>query len=271
MDSLQTIFELFPYALMGGIIIAAACSLLGVFTILNRMVFVSITLAEASACGVAASFAINLSPFIGAFLFNLLVTSVIIWPFENRRISRETILGIMFVLAASLSILIVSKSAFGLHEVKSLMYGDLILTSSTDFFLICLMLIPVIIIFIIFLRPILYTFLDRDTAKLLGINVRLMEIIYFLSLSVVIAAASKVAGAILTFSLLILPSATGLAASRHFKSVMVFSLLAGVIATIMGLYISLEADLPTNQTISAVACMLFFLIFVLLRLAWNKN
>ena len=271
MDTLRTLFDLFPYAIYGGGLITLACSAMGLFTILNRMVFVGITLAEVASCGVAASIAMHVPPFAGAFIFCIMVMFIIISPPEERRISRETLLGLLFVFSASLSILIVSKSAFGLSEVKALLYGDLILASAGDFRLILYVILPVMLFFTLFFRPIYYTFLDRDGAKLMGINVRMWEYLYFFFLTLVISAASKVTGALLIFSMLIVAPATGLAASTHLKTVMSVSILSGLLSLMAGLYLSLEIDLPVNQTVSVLGCLLFVAVFFLGRFRGKRR
>ena len=86
-------------------------------------------------------------------------------------------LGFIFVFTSALGFLVVSKSGFGLHEVKALLYGDLILTSQGDLNVILAALVPVLIYFLGFMRPTLYTFLDRESAKIMGIRVALWEFI----------------------------------------------------------------------------------------------
>lgn len=128
-DDIRSLVTVFPYAIMAGLLVATVCSLLGVFVILKRVVFIGIALSEAAALGVAAAIMFHVHPVIGAMVVTLATVAILAYPFERQRLPRDAVLGIIFVLAASLSVLLVARSGFGLHEVQNLLYGDLILTS----------------------------------------------------------------------------------------------------------------------------------------------
>jgi len=254
LENVQTILELFPDAVVAGVVIAAVCAMLGVFVILQRVVFIGIALSEVAACGIAAGMVFDISPFLGAAVMTLATVAVLSYPFEGSRLPRDAVLGIIFVLASAMSILIVSKSGFGLRQIKALLYGDLILTSRADLVVILASLLPVGAYLLLFIRPTLYTFLDREASKTLGVRVAMWDLLYFFALGLTVSAASKVAGALLVFCYLVVAPATALLLSHRLIVVMLIASIAAVVATIGGLYVSFDQDLPTNQTICAIAC-----------------
>ena len=254
-ENMQTILEMFPEAVIAGAVIGAVCAMLGVFVILKRVVFIGIALSEVAACGIAAAIMCHIHPFLGAATLTLATVIVLSYPFESNRLPRDAVLGIIFVLASAASILLVANSGFGLQDVKALLYGDLILTSDTDIILILAIFIPVGVYLLAFGRPTLYTFLDREAARVLGMRVVLWELLYFFALGLAVSAASKVAGALLVFCYLVVAPSTALLLSRKLWGVLVISAIAAVVATMGGLYISFSRDLPTNQTIAASSCV----------------
>jgi ABC-type Mn2+/Zn2+ transport system permease subunit len=254
-ESMQTILEMFPEAVIAGAVIGAVCAMLGVFVILKRVVFIGIALSEVAACGIAAAIMCHIHPFLGAATLTLATVTVLSYPFESNRLPRDAVLGIIFVLASAASILLVANSGFGLQDVKALLYGDLILTSDTDLTLILEIFIPVGVYLLAFLRPTLYTFLDREAARVLGVRVVLWELLYFFALGLAVSAASKVAGALLVFCYLVVAPSTALLLSRKLWLVLLMSAIAAVASTMGGLYVSFSRDLPTNQTIAATACV----------------
>ena len=257
--SVWQLLSAFPYALMTGILIAVVCAWLGVFVILKRVVFIGITLSEMAACGIAVALIFRVPPFVGAIAATLLAVSLLAIPFEARRIPRDAVMGVLFVAASSLSVLLVSRSGFGLHEIKSLLYGDLILATSADLGLVCLVLIPALVYLVLFVRPTLYAFLDREASTVLGVKPGRWEGLFFVVLGLVIAAASKVAGAMLVFCYLIAPAAVALLLARRLWLVLTLACSLAVLATVSGLCLSFAADWPTNQTICATACVLLLL------------
>jgi ABC-type Mn2+/Zn2+ transport system permease subunit len=206
---------------------------------------------------------LSMPPFVGAVVLTLLTVGLLALPFESRRIPRDAILGVLFVAASSLSVLLVAGSGHGLQEVKALLYGDLILTSRADFLVVCGVMLPATACLLLFLRPTLYAFLDRESATVLRVRPGRWELLFFLLLGLVVAAASKVAGALLVFCYLIVPSTAALLLARRLNRVLLLAAAFGALITLLGLAISFTADLPTNQTICATACALLLLILPL--------
>ncbi len=266
---LTELFLAFPDAVVSGTVIAAVCAVIGVFVILKRVVFIGMTLSEVAACGIAVAMVAGFHPFFGATGLTLAAVIALAQPYESNRIPRDAVLGLMFVLAGASSVLIVSKSGFGLHEVKMLLYGDLILTSRQDMALVLLVLLPVGIILLLFLRPLVYAFLDRDAAKLMGIPVRSCELGYFVALALAVATASKTAGAVLVFCYLTVCPATGLLLSRHLWAVIGLAIGSAVVSTITGMAISFLTDSPTNQCVAVTACA-FCLLAGLFRMGQKR-
>jgi ABC-type Mn2+/Zn2+ transport system permease subunit len=260
--SLLDLVRSFPYALVAGALIALVCALLGVFVILKRVVFIGITLAEVAACGIALAMLAGLPPLAGALALTLATVGLLALPFESQRIPRDAVLGVLFVAASSLSVLLVAHSGLGLHEVKALLYGDLILTSGRDAAVVAAVLIPAALYLLLFLRPTLYAFLDRESATVLGVKPVRWQLGFFLVLGLVVAAASKVAGSLLVFCYLVVPAATALLLSRRLGVALALAALLALLATVAGMSASFAADLPTNQTIVAVACAVFLVVLV---------
>ena len=91
----------------------------------------------------------------------------------------------------------------------------------------------------------------------MGVKVVLWELLYFLSLGLTVSAASKVGGALLVFCHLVVAPGAALLLVRWFPLVLPVAAGLAVVSTLAGLIWSFERDLPTNQAIAAVSCILF--------------
>jgi len=256
-DAMQCLYCQFPEALLAGLLISAVCALLGVFVILKRAVFIGITLSEVATCGVAAAFLLDIPPFAGSLILVLAAVSVLAIPFERQHIPRDTLMGILFIAASALAILLVSKSGTGLMEVNAVLYGDLILSSKQELYTLIAVLIPALVVFLLVLRPTLYSFIDREAAKVLGLKTWVWESLYFIMLGVVISATSQIAGALLIFCYLVVCPAAALVLSKRIKIVLLIAPALGMAATFLGMIVSFNHDLPTNQAICIISCALF--------------
>ncbi len=257
------ILKSFPEAVCSGLLIGSACSFLGVFIVLKRLVFIGITLLQAAACGIAAAFLFQLNPFLGAVCAALITVTILAFPSEERKIPRDALMAVIFIFTSSLSVLFMAKSAVGFEEVKELLYGDLILCTSLDFKILVFTLLPPVFLVLLFLRPITYTFLDREEACVLGIRVRFWELLFFYASAVVISSASKLGGMILVFCYLVIPPMAGLLLCVRLRHVFVTAQILAVFSTLAGFYVSYHYDLPVNPCIAAAGTFLLLLIYIL--------
>jgi len=254
--ALREMVKAFPTAMGAGILIAVCCSFLGTLVVLKRLVFIGATLSQTAACGIAAAFFYHLHPFLGAVVFNLAAVTLLALSTEEERVPRDAVMAMVFILTSSLSVLLVSKTAEGLDEVHSLLYGDLIITSSADLHVLLWVLVPLTVLVLLFFRPLLYTFVDRDEAKILGIRVRFWELFFYYILGIVVSGASKVAGMLLVFCYLVIPAMTALMVSNRLRDAIAISILLAVFSTLFGFYFSYVHDFPTNQVIAVTSCLM---------------
>ncbi len=260
MTSLIEVCREFPVAVICGCLLAVTCGSFGVFVLMRRLGFISIALSECSACGIAAASLFGFSPLAGATVMTLLAVCALSTDWERLRIPRDAILGTVFVFASALSVLLVSHSGMGLLEVKALLYGDLLLASAHDLFQIAIVHIPLLAGLLLFLRSLLFSFLDGAGARVAGIPVRMLELAFFVALGMIISSAAKTAGSLLVFCYLVVPPATGLMLSRRLWVVMLLASLCGVAATLIGLAASYHWDLAGNQCIIIAACAILVLL-----------
>ncbi len=256
LENFVQIFHSFPYAFGAGVILALACSFLGVLVVLNRLVFIGATLSEVATCGIAASLFFQIHPFLGATGLTLATVSLLAFSSSEDRVPRDSVMAAVFILTSSLAVLFVSKSAFGLEEVRSLLYGDLIITSAEDFKILSWTVIPLALLIGVFLRPIVYTFLDRDAAKVLKIKTKLWELCFYYVLGIVVSAASKLGGMLLIFCYLVIFPMIGLLLSNRLWKTIAIAMVTALLSTLIGFHFSYTEDLPTNQAIIVTGCLM---------------
>lgn len=252
--------QLFPNAVICGTVMAAVCGALGVFVVLRRIVFISVALSEAATCGLALSLVFRMAPLAGSAL---MVTAAMLWlalPGRLRHLPREVALGTVFLLASSMSILLVAQNGFGLEEVKAMLYGDLIVSGAHDLRILLLTGIPSLATLLLFLRPILYVSLDREGAQVMGIRCWFWEALFFFLLGLAVSGASRSGGALLVFCLLVVTPATALLLTRRIWQSILLSMALGVVTTWLGLGFAYRADWPANPTVIGLACLILCVV-----------
>lgn len=259
--------KLFPEAVICGTVMAAVCSAFGVFVVLKRIVFISIALSEAATCGLALALVYHFSPLAGSALVTGAVVFMLTLPEKRQHLPKDVVLGTVFLLASSASVLLVAQSGFGLEEIKAMLYGDLIVSSPRDRWVLLLTGVPSLAVLLLFLRPVLYTFLDREAACVMGVRCWFWEGLFFFLLGLVVSGASKSGGALLVFCLLVVIPATALLLARRLWAVIGLSVALGVFMTWSGLLTAYSADLPANPTIIGLSCLLLMIVSLVRTLA----
>ena len=257
MQSAVSFAQLFPEAVVCGTVMAAVCSAFGVFVVLKRIVFISIALSEAATCGLALALVFHVSPLAGSALVTGVVVFLLTLPEKRQRLPKDVVLGTVFLLASSASVLLVAQSGFGLEEIKAMLYGDLIVSGSRDRWVLLFTGIPALAVLLLFLRPVLYAFLDREGAQVMGVRCWFWEGLFFFLLGLVVSGASKSGGALLVFCLLVVVPAAALLLARRLWVAIGLAVALGVTTTWAGLLTAYRADLPANPTIIGLACLLF--------------
>jgi len=271
-ENIKAVIDVYGGALPIAFLMAITFAIFGIFVVLKRMVFIGVTLSEVAACGVAFALIHELSPFMGAALFCLVVVAILAYPYELSKLPRDTVLGTIFIFASGMAILLVAGSGFGLEKVKAILYGNLLFASTGDVATICAVMIPALLALLIFFRPILYSFLDRESALSLGINVWRYELLFFVFLGLTVAAASRIAGVMLVFCYLVVPAATALLLSRNMLPGILLACFFALLTTLLGVMTSYQADLPPNQLIAVISCcfFVFAMIHNHIRNRWSQ-
>ena len=259
---------LFREALYGALVIALACSVLGVYVVLRRIVFVGAALAQISSAGVAlalwlAGAGIALGAIGRPTVVSLLLTLVAVLFFAGGtrgRVPPDATIGVTYAVAAAVGIILIAKAASGeAHDI--FLSGNILGITRSDTLVLLAVAVPVLAFHLVFYKELLFVSFDRETARTLGYNVRRWDLLLYLTLGVVIASAMQFAGVMLVFNFLVLPAVTGLLLSHSMRGVFFWSVASALVAACAGFSLSVPFDLPSGPAISAVSG-------VLVMLAW---
>ncbi len=235
-------------ALRVGIVLALVGGYLGVYVVLKRIVFVGAALAQVSAAGVALALLVGWHPLLSAILFALAGSAFFAQPWGERRISREALIGAVFLTFSALTVLLASKGAHGMEEVQHLLAGDILAVAPEEVTRIWLLGVLVLAVFLLMRKEFLLVAFDSETAQALGYRTRLWEFAFYLMLGGFIGVVIHLVGLVLVFGYLVLPALGALMVARRLTRVAVLAIVNALVATIAGLLVSIVFDLPTTAT-----------------------
>lgn len=270
---------LWQEAVIASVAVAAMLGVMGVQSLLRRVVFLPAALSQISGLGVVLAFAWGLSAAgvdhhaaghgLGApELFSLLVTLAAVfllgWMRPPRSWSRDAVIGMVFVLASALVLAISSRLPQEAHEIADVLYGNAVAVERDRMWLAVGVAGGLLCLHALLWRPFLLAAHDPETAAAHGVPVRLLEGVLFLSLGLGIAVATRTIGALPVFAYAVLPPAAGLLALGDVRAVMAFAAVGAGAAAFLGYYASFAWNLPTGAC-SVVACGLLLIPAGLIR------
>lgn len=292
METLNILFELFPYAILGSIAAGVICSFLGVFVVSQRVVFLGAALTQAAIAGVAFSFLhlLNLEEMLANMLgiqvidesflhhfehtfFSLLfaVIAVLIFSqsYRQKFLTNDSLLGIIFVIAIALRIIFIQKSPVAeVAEIESILKGDILFIGSQEFYTLITILIIILFIFFVFSKQLRFVTFDAETASAHGVNDRLWLLVFYLTVGIGISLTTRFVGDVFTFAFLILPATIAILLAKRVVNVFIYATIIGALIPPHAIYIAFVLDISSGPTAVVLAFILFLLVYFYKK--WNK-
>ena len=148
----------------------------------------------------------------------------------------------------------------GVSEIHSYLFGNLLLMPEDSLDLIALVCVVSLVLLAAMRNALLATTIDPFAARIQGIPVRRIELLFSIITAAVVVSMVKVIGALLVTALLVTPAATAKQISSSFKSCVFMTQVVGLISVISGIYVSSEMNSGTGSTIALVAAIIFVIV-----------
>jgi ABC-type Mn2+/Zn2+ transport system permease subunit len=240
-------------ALFGSSVLSVVSGLLGLFVVLKRIIFISMSLAEVSSAAVALAFLLGTNPSVTGVVITLIATFVL--AIASRKASRfppEALIAIVYMLASSTAILMIAKNPAGEVDLMNVLFGNILTVNDRQLWESLVVSIPSVAVLLFFFRFFIFTSFDPEMASTSGVSTNFWQSLFYFMLGSVIVVGIRMSGALLTFSYLVIPAYCGLRLSKKMKWVVAWSIFLGPVATFLGLWVSFSKDLPTGPAITAV-------------------
>jgi ABC-type Mn2+/Zn2+ transport system permease subunit len=245
------------------LLIGAVCAYLGLFTILRRIVFTGVALAQLAAAGVAASLFVEsvgpawlsrIAARYGATAGSLAAALGGVLTLEARReqrkIATDALVGALYAAAAAAGVLLVWRSAHGLAELRNLVAGDVLLSRQGELFSLWVGLPLVALVHFVYRRPFLLVSYDPEFARALGIREGRYQALLMGTLAVAIALSLRAGGLLLVFAFLVFPGVAALRVGRDLDEASWLAPALAVVASGLGFVGATALDLPVAPCVS---------------------
>jgi manganese/iron transport system permease protein len=250
-------YEFMQRALLAVLMVSAVSAVIGAFVVLKGLAFIGDALAHASFAGVAVAFVLGGSIYLGAMIAAVATALAIGFVGRRARLSLDTAIGILFVGAFALGIVIISRQSNYTVDLFSFVFGNVLGVGWSDLLLIGIMTLAIIAIIVAFYKEFLFYAYDPEMAAASGIPVSAMHYGLLALVAVAAVVALKAVGIVLVVAMLVTPAATAGLLVRRLHQIMLVGALIGFVSSVIGLYVSYYASVASGASIVLVATCLF--------------
>jgi zinc transport system permease protein len=257
--------EIWEIPLAASVVAGALLGALGVYVVLRRTVFVSAALTQLSTLGLVGTLLVeerlhieteHPSEQLAVAIAVSAAGALLLGAFRPRRLPAEATVGATWVVASALVVLGASRLVHAAHDLQGLVFGNAVAVPASDLAVIAVVAALATAVHLAFAKELAFTSFDPETARALGMRVRLWDAMLFLTIGVAIPPAARALGALPVFAFLTLPAAGALLLRVGFRPAFALAAAFGVLAASAGYVLSWILEIPTGATMVALAAAL---------------
>jgi zinc/manganese transport system permease protein len=263
----MSILQLLLPAFVASLILTGIHAYLGVHVVERGVIFVDLSLAQIAALGSTVAYLIGYDLHSGtAYLFSLGFTFLGAAIFALSRVHRKTripqeaVIGIVYAVSAAVAILAMSKATQETEHLKEMLVGNILSVTWPELAKTAVLYALVGVFHYIFRKNFLAISMDEVEAERRGLNVRFWDFLFYVSFGFVVTSSVAVAGVLLVFCFLIVPSVAAMLFSERLSVRLAIGWSLGALVSAGGVALSFVLDLPTGATIVATFGVALFLL-----------
>jgi zinc transport system permease protein len=252
-------YEFMRNALLAGLAAAVLCGIIGIYVILNKIVFISDGIAHAAFGGIGLGYFLGYDP-LAFGIGSAVLTALGIGLISSRaRVSEDTAIGVFMATGMALGIMLLTLSRGYARDLYGYLFGNILAVTRSDVLLILLLtLIILVLVFLLYKEFLLLSF-DPVYAEAIGLPVSGLRLLLLAMVAFSVVILIKIVGIIMVIALLTIPGAISRRHMKGLPSIMLGSIVLGALFVTAGLLISYELDVPSGATIILTAAVAFFL------------
>jgi zinc/manganese transport system permease protein len=243
------------------------------------VIFVDLSLAQIAALGATIALLLPISggdphspvtywvslafTFLGALVFSTIRS-------RRARIPQEAIIGICYAVASAAAILAMSKATSESEHLKDMLVGNILAVSWPEVGKTAILYGAIGAFHFIFRHKFLAISIDPKKAEAEGISIKAWDFLFYASFGFVVTSSVAIAGVLLVFCYLIVPSVAAMLYADTIGRRLAIGWSMGTVVSALGVYLSLQLDLPTGATIVCTFGVVLIIMAALRRFVHKR-
>ncbi len=259
-------YQFMQNALLAGLLAAVACGIIGVYVVVKKVVFISGGIAHTSFGGIGLGYLLGINPVLGAMFFAVASALGLGLITRRTKLPEDTAIGILWAMGMALGIIFIGLSPGYAPDLFSYLFGNILAVPVFDLMLMLILDAVIIIIVFLFYKEFLFISFDEEFSTVSGVPTERLYLLLLCLVALTVVVLIRVVGIILVIALLTIPAALARQFTHSLKKMMLLAILAGVVFTFLGLWLSYLLDFASGATIILVSGTMLFISFGVARL-----
>ncbi|MDR2565561.1 MAG: anchored repeat-type ABC transporter permease subunit [Bifidobacteriaceae bacterium] len=256
-DLLNPDLAFLPKALAVAVMSSVVCGVVGSYVVLRGMAFIGDAVAHAVFPGLAVAFVAGGNLVIGGSVAGV-ATAILVAVFsQNRRLKEDSVIGILFVAAFALGVVVISQAPGYAGSLQQFLFGSITGIPTSDLYVVGGTGLIVLLAVFLLHKEFVTVSLDRESARALGLRVFWLDLALYVLVTLAVVISVQTIGNILVLALLVTPAATARLLTDRLGVMMLLAPSIGALSALVGLYVSWSWDFPTGGTIVLVLTAVF--------------
>ena len=251
--------DFFIRALAAGLGIAIVTGPLGCFVIWRRLSYFGDTLAHSALLGVTLAYTLEFNIALSVFIISSLIALILIQLQKRTNLPGDALLGLLAHSSLAVGLVVIGFLTFIRFDVMGLLFGDILAVTVDDLLIIWIGGPLILLILKLIWKPLFASTVNYELAEAEGLNPDRAKAIFTILMAGIIAISIKMVGLLLITGMLIIPAAMARNISSSPQSMVIYSILGGLLSVVLGLFTSLEFNTSSGPSIIAASLFLFIL------------
>ncbi|MBE3073117.1 MAG: metal ABC transporter permease [Acidobacteria bacterium] len=241
-------------ALVGLVLLAPMCAVMGVHVVNFRMAFFSDAISHSAFAGVALGLLAGADARLTMVAFALAVGVAIMAVSRRTTLSIDTVIGVFFSAVIAFGLAVVSRDRSVARNLQMFLYGDILTIGEAEIRLTGALFAVLMGFQVVGFNRLLYVGVNPSLASAHQVPTRAYQYVFAALLSLVVIVSVWAVGVFLVTAMLIVPAAAARNLARSAAGMFWWALAVSLTSAVAGLLISAQPWARTATGATIVLC-----------------
>lgn len=259
-------------ALIIGLLSSISFGVIGTFVVIRKISYIAGAISHSALAGIGfaiyANEALNwtwLHPTLGAFIAAIISAIIIgtVKIYANER--EDSVIGTIWAIGMAVGLLFISKTN-GYTDPMSYLFGNILIVSTTDLYLVTILDIFVIAIGVLFFNKLQASSFDDEYTSIRGGNPNFYYFVILILTAITVVLMTTIVGIVMVIALLTIPSAISGLFHKRLAPIIITTVILTMIFSLSGITLSYLTDAPSGPVIIIIAGVTYVISLIFMAI-----